>query len=100
MRRRLLWKLFSINLPVIGVVILVIWLAIDYLAADYFTVLMQDYQIAPTTTHQMFLEAVHRYLIWASLLALACANALQLLPHPQSAPPTVGDDSHHESASG
>ena len=73
MRKRLLWKLFSINLPVIGVVILVVWLAIDYLAADYFMTLMKQYNISPTMTHQMFLEAVHRYLLWASLLAIACA---------------------------
>jgi hypothetical protein len=35
MRRHLVWKLFAVNLPTIGVVILVIWIAIDYLAADY-----------------------------------------------------------------
>lgn len=73
MRNHLLWKLFSINLPVIGVVILVVWLAIDYLAANYFMTLMQQYNISPTMAHQVFLEAVHRYLLWASLLAIACA---------------------------
>jgi signal transduction histidine kinase len=73
MRSRLLWKLVGINIPVIGVVILMVWLAIDYLAADYFMVLMKDYNISPTSTHQMFLDAVHRYLIRASLFALAFA---------------------------
>lgn len=73
MRHRLLWKLFSINLLVIGVVIVVIWLAIDYLAADYLSVLMEKYHVPQNMTHQMFLDAVHRYLLWASLLALACA---------------------------
>ena len=71
MRHRLLWKLFSINLLVIGVTIAVIWLAIDYLAADYLSVLMKKYNVPHNMTHQMFLDAVHRYLVWASLVALA-----------------------------
>jgi hypothetical protein len=40
-RSRLLWKLVGMNVPVIGVVILVVWLAINHLAADYFMVLMK-----------------------------------------------------------
>ncbi len=79
MRSRLLWKLLAINLPVIGLVILVVWLAFDFLAADYFSVLMHKYNISPTDTHQMFLDAVHRYLIKASLLALGLAVALSFL---------------------
>lgn len=63
----------GMNIPVIGVVILVLWLAINHLAADYFMVLMRKYNISPTDAHQMFLEAVHRYLIWASAGALAAA---------------------------
>jgi signal transduction histidine kinase len=55
------------------VVILIVWLAIDYLAADYFMTLMKQYDISPTDANQMFLAAVHRYLIWASGCALACA---------------------------
>lgn len=54
-------------------VIAVIWLAIDYLAADYLSVLMEKYNVPHNMTHQMFLDAVHRYLLWASLLALGCA---------------------------
>ncbi len=73
MSNRLLWKLVGVNLPVIGIVIVVVWLAIDYLAADYFMTLMKQYHISPTASHQMFLDAVHRYLIWASLVALVCA---------------------------
>ncbi|ETX06592.1 sensor histidine kinase [Candidatus Entotheonella palauensis] len=72
MHHRLLWKLFAINLLVIGMTIAVIWLSIDYLAADYFSVLMEKYNIPHNMTHQMFLDAVHRYLLWASLLALTC----------------------------
>lgn len=73
MQSRLLWKLLGINILAIGVVILTVWLAFDYRAADYFAVLMQDYRISPTDAHQMFLLAVHRYMVWASLFALVCA---------------------------
>lgn len=79
MKQRLLWKLLLINVPVIAVIILVIWLAIDQLAATYFMVLMEKYMVAPTETHQAFLAAVHRYLIWASLAALALAFVLSYL---------------------
>ncbi len=76
MRHSLLWKLLAINMPVIGVVVLVIWLTIDYLAADYFSTLMSMYNISPSETHQMFLDAVHRYLIQATVVAVALAGVL------------------------
>ncbi len=80
MKRHLLWKLLLINiLPVIAVIILVIWLAIDQLAADYFMALMNKYDVSLTETHQMFLTAVHRYLLWATLAALALAMVLSYL---------------------
>ena len=58
MRHSLLWKLLAINVPVIAAVILVLWLTIDYLAADYFAELMERYKISPEDTHRMFLDAV------------------------------------------
>ena len=73
MRGNLLWKLLAINLPIIALVVLVVWVAIDFLAADYFSALMEQYKIDPAETHQMFLDAVHRYLIQASLVAFALA---------------------------
>ncbi len=76
MRHSLLWKLLAINLPVIGVVILVMWLTIDYLAADYFAELMERYNIDPAMSHRMFLDAVHRYLIQATIGAVAVAGLL------------------------
>jgi len=79
MRNKLLWKLIATDVPVIGVVILVVWLAIDYLAADYFSTLMETYNIEPSETHEMFVSSVHRYLIQASLIALALAVLLSLL---------------------
>ena len=76
MKSRLLWKLLSINLPVIALVILIVWLSIDFLAADYFAALMRKYNISPTETHQMFLNAVHRYIISTSLVAMLMAFVL------------------------
>jgi signal transduction histidine kinase len=76
-RERLLWKLLLINVvPVIAVIITVIWLAIDQLAAGYFMALMQKYEISPTEIHQMFLTSIHFYLLWASLAALLLAFIL------------------------
>ncbi len=79
MTRTLLWKLLGINFLVIGSVIVIVWMAIDYLAADYFMTLMEKYNISPTSSQQMFLSAVHRYLIWASLAALFLAVILSYL---------------------
>lgn len=73
MKNRLLWKLLGINVLVIAFVIIMVWLAVDYLAAGYFMTLMEKYNISPTSSHQMFLGAVHRYLVWASLGALLLA---------------------------
>ena len=79
MRNRLIWKLLGINILIIGVVIIIVWLSIDYLAAGYFMTLMDKYHISPTSSHEMFVSAVHRYLIWASLGALVLAIALSFL---------------------
>src|SRR5664279_3961522 len=80
MRRHLLWKLLIGNiLPVIAVIMLVAWLSIDQLAADYFSVLMKQYHIDPVDSHRMFLTAIHRYLIWSALAALGLAILLNYL---------------------
>jgi two-component system, OmpR family, sensor histidine kinase BaeS len=73
LRHRLLWKLLAIHVLLIAFVILLVWLAVDYLAAGYLAALMKEYNVSPTTTHRMFIHAVHRYLIWASLAALGLA---------------------------
>jgi len=78
-RNSLIWKLLGINILIIGFVIFVVWMAIDYLAAGYFMALMQKYNISPTASHKMFVSAVHRYLIWASLAALLLAEILSFL---------------------
>lgn len=40
---------------------------------------MKEYHVSPTTTHQMFIHAVHRYLVWATLAALGLAIMLSFL---------------------
>jgi signal transduction histidine kinase len=77
--RSLLWKLLGINILVIVFVILIVWVAVNYLAADYFVTLMEKYNISPTSSHEMFVSSVHRYLIWASLSAVLLAVALSFL---------------------
>lgn len=79
MKQGLLIKLLGINIPVIALVISALWLALDTLAADYFTVLMQEYHITPTDAHRMFLLSVHRYLLWTSIGAFLAAGTLSFL---------------------
>ncbi len=80
MKNRLLWKLLLINIiPVIGVIFLIIWLAVDKLAANYFMALMDTYDVSPDEIHQMFLTSIHYYLVWASLAALGLASILSYL---------------------
>ncbi len=79
MKKHLLWKLLLNSVPIIGVTILVVWLAIDKLAATYFMRLMENYAINPTESHQMFIESVHRYLVWAAFAAMVLALLLSYL---------------------
>jgi signal transduction histidine kinase len=67
MKIALLWKLFGLNIMTIVIVVGIVWGAVDYLAADYFSVLMKRYHISPTESHDMFVASIHRYLIWGSL---------------------------------
>ncbi len=77
--RSLLGKLLGINVLTIAFVIVIVWLAVDYLAAGYFQALMKKYNISPISSHQMFVHSVHRYLIWVSLAALLLAGTLSFL---------------------
>ncbi|PLY02998.1 MAG: hypothetical protein C0623_02870 [Desulfuromonas sp.] len=80
MKMRLHWKLMlATTVPVIAVTVGIIWLAFDQLAADYFMVLMDKYMVSPTETHRAFLDAVHRYLLWACLVALGLAFLLSYI---------------------
>jgi two-component system sensor histidine kinase BaeS len=78
-KKRIIWKLLGINILIIGFAVIIVWLAIDYLAADYLARLMEKYQVSPTDTHQMFTDAVHRYLIWATLASIALAVLLHFV---------------------
>ncbi len=79
MRHSILWKLLGINILVIGFVTVIVWLAIDYLAAGYFVILMKKYNISPVSSHQMFIHSVHRYLLWATAAAIVLAVTLSFL---------------------
>ena len=79
MKSRLLWKLLAINGMVIALVILIVWLTINYLAADYFVKLGRKYDIAPIALHQMFLDSAHRSLLWSGVIALGAAGALSVV---------------------
>ena len=78
-RLSLLWKSVSIHALLMIAVLVMLWMAIDYRAAAYFATLMEKYNIAPTTAHEMFLEAVHWYLFWVGGGALALALGLIVL---------------------
>ncbi len=79
MRRYLILKLLAINLAVIGFVMIMMWVAVDTLAAGYFVTLMEKYNISPKPAHAMFVSAVHRYLLWASLAAVILAAVLSFV---------------------
>lgn len=77
---RLLWKLLLTNVvPVIAVIVMAVWLAIDQLAAGYFMALMKKYEISPTEIHRMFLSSIHTSLVWTGLAALLVAFVLSYL---------------------
>jgi len=79
MKRYLILKLLTINLVVIGFVMILAWVAIDTLAAGYFVTLMEKYNISPKPAHAMFVDAIHRYLLWVSLAAVILSVILSYL---------------------
>jgi signal transduction histidine kinase len=78
-KRHLILKLLAIHLTVIAFVMVVVWFSLDTLAAGYFVTLMEKYNISPKPAHTMFVGAVHRYLIWASLAAVILAAVLSFV---------------------
>jgi two-component system, OmpR family, sensor histidine kinase BaeS len=79
MNRYLIVKLLSITLVVILFVVVMVWLSIDTLAAGYFVTLMEKYHISPEPAHDMFVSAIHRYLVWTFLGAIVLAVILSYL---------------------
>jgi len=78
-RRYLIVKLLAVNLVVVGFAVVVVWVAIDTLAAGYFVTLMEKYHISPEPAHAMFVDAVHRYLLWAFAGAIGLAVILSFV---------------------
>jgi two-component system sensor histidine kinase BaeS len=78
-KRYLIVKLLAVNLVVVGFAVAVVWLAIDTLAAGYFVTLMEKYHISPGPAHAMFVDSVHRYLVWALAGAMGLAVLLSFV---------------------
>lgn len=76
MRNRLIWKILGMNILVVVSVVIIVWYAVDFLAADYFFVLMDKYHIDPKESHAMFVASIHTYLIWGSVSAILLAALL------------------------
>jgi len=76
MKRYLIFKLLAINLLIIAFAMVMVWVAVDNLAAGYFVTLMEKYNISPEPAHEMFVSAIHRYLIWATFGAVVLAVIL------------------------
>ena len=66
-------------LPVIAVILLVVWFAVDNLASQYFMALMNKYDVPVDDIHQMFLTSIHFYLIWAAIIAVVLAFILSFV---------------------
>lgn len=79
MNRHLILKLLAIHMVVIAFVMVVVWLSINTLAAGYFMTLMEKYNVTPEPAHSMFVEAVHRYLVWASVAAVSLSIVLSFV---------------------
>lgn len=73
----LLRKLLSVLALAIALALVIVWVAIDFFAVDYFAYLLDKYNVPKKQeVMQMFLDSVHRSLVWAGLAALAFASLL------------------------
>ena len=79
MKKYLILKLLAINLVVIAFVVIMVWFSIDTLAAGYFVTLMNKYHVSPEPAHDMFVSAIHRYLIWSSIAAIMITILLSFI---------------------
>jgi signal transduction histidine kinase len=79
MKSRLLRKFLLIIVLVIALAMLIVWLAIDLFAADYFSFLMEKYNLPKEEVQPIFLAAAHRYIIRAAFVALVLAVLLSFL---------------------
>lgn len=74
MRDSLFWRLLAVDLLVIALVVTVTWMTLEHFAAVYFARLMDEYHVAPDDAHQMFLGAVRRGFVWATLISAVVAG--------------------------
>ncbi len=79
MRRSLLWKLLAINFLVLGIAGAIAALTIGQLANAIFTNLMQEFHIQVDMMHLLFVQAMTRSLVVASLVAGAVGLLLSLV---------------------
>ncbi len=75
---RLIWKLLLINSTSLLIMLILVIVAVHWLSSSYFMTLMVEYRIDTSQVHQMFLKAVDRYLVIASLSGFAIASLLSL----------------------
>lgn len=78
MTRRLIWKLFGVNILITLSVIAMVWGGIDYMSTNYFTVLQEVDHIHPESSRAVVLNTAHRYWVWAGLGGLILAAALSV----------------------
>jgi signal transduction histidine kinase len=57
-------------------VVLIVWGAVDYLAGGYFVTLMEKYNISPKESHDMFVDSIHRYLLWGTACAVVLSSII------------------------
>ncbi len=77
---RLVWKLLGIIALAIPLALVVVWLAIDFFALDYFSSLLEQFGVPQKEkVMDMFLDSVHRYLLWSGFAAIILALALSFV---------------------
>lgn len=79
MKSRLLWKFLVVVIFVIALDMVIVWLAIDLFAADYFSFLMEKYNLPKDEVQHIFLDAADRYILWAGLVAFTLGLLISLI---------------------
>lgn len=79
MRRSLLWKLLAVNVVVVGIAMTVAAVHISRLADTVFSSLMKEFHIQVEGLHQLFLAALGRSLVQATLIAAGLGLLLSLV---------------------